>query len=143
MSKVENLKVGDWIVLTKVNTVSHPTQIPGVYSESYPYCCNGMPLKILAINFPWIAVTDTRYVGTIDSRLVYWTKASKEYLKALGNVKLVPETENFINLWYTPEARAVNKICPNCGNPLTQRKDLLTDWELYCKECHFKGAIHD
>ena len=143
MSQLENIKKGDWIVITNVLTISYPSHVPGVYNESYPYSCNGLPLKVLAINPPWIAVTDNRYVGTVDSRCVNWTKASKEYLEALKHIKTPNEIENFKNLWYLPETKEFDKICPNCGSKLIQRKDLITDWELYCSECHFKGAVHD
>lgn len=143
MSRLENLSKDDWIIITEVVTVSHPTTMPGLYAESYPYSCNGIPLRVLGISAPWIAVTDSRYTGTIDSRYVSWTKATKEYLQALKSVKIGNEVENFKNLWYIPESAKAEKVCPNCGNKLIERKDLITDWELYCKNCHFKGAVHD
>lgn len=143
MSKLENVKKGDWIIITEVKSLSYPTNIPGTYLETYPYSCNGIPLKILAINPPWLAVTDGRYKGTIDFRYVSWTKAEKDYLKQFEDIRLDTEVENFKNFWYVRCVEQPDKVCPNCGNKLIERKDLITNWELYCKNCHFKGAVHD
>ena len=152
MSKLENLRTNDWIVLTEVIPVYFPSPIPGVDSQAtIPYCCNGIPLKVVAINAPWIVVNDGRFKGTIDSRFVSWTIASKQYRKALSDLKFRNEAENFKNLWYSFEELnksnatedSKDKLCPNCGFTLVTKRNAKGKWVLCCNDCKFIGEIQD
>ena len=149
MSKLENLKKNDWIIITEVIPVEFPSAIPGIDSQKIlPYSCNGIPLKVIAISAPWIVVDDTRFKGTIDSRYICWTKANNEYRKALEDFKTQNESENYKNLWYakevkTEEAKPNYKACPNCGEALTTRKGPKSTWWMICDNCKFKGELQD
>lgn len=108
----------------------------------------GMPLKILSINLPYIAVTDGYMSFPIDAREARLVQVSKEYAKILENNSVY----DYDSISRPLEAMVKNSLvskpkknrrqrneCPTCGNKMVQRL-IQHKWFWVCNECGFGGS---
>jgi Zn ribbon nucleic-acid-binding protein len=74
---VENIKVGDWLVVVGNKALDAFEQHPN--DEVF-----GGPIRVRAINAPYLAISDARnpkLVKTIDTRFWHLSRADEDYVK--------------------------------------------------------------
>lgn len=83
--KADDLQVGRWYLLNQV-IEDRPPSFEGMSGpmimlrqRNQPHGC---PLKIIAIDLPWLLIWNGRNVADLDSRLYLFQRASKRYVRA-------------------------------------------------------------
>lgn len=149
----ENVKVGMFIVLTgrRDEDETPITRFnPFGFMEDEPRrrrSLPGNPLKVLAINLPFICATpDGSSVVAIDTREWYFDKANSAYVRAMltrpqagRRKKGRSRLEEPHPLLKTPRQRKEKpdpRDCPYCGEKMVQQLRAGTSkWRYYCKNC--------
>lgn len=95
MSHIENLRVGQWIIVTKDLSTTELTN----KLENFPWLLLqvpkirylGIPCKVIAISYPFILIQTNGTRSVIDSRTTEWTVANKRYVKKFLEIEDVPD----------------------------------------------------
>jgi len=141
VSKTENLRVGEHIIITRIYAEN-------TYGAKPMY--DGVPWMILAINTPFLLVRSGPHVRSIDSRECDWTMACDDYLhmfndhvvKARSSVSQGESriTGSHIELIENSPEIEHKFPCPQCNGPM---REMLAQrgpgWFLKCPECGFEG----
>lgn len=149
---LDNLKRGSFIVVTDVES---PTlEIDGPFGMQYAVNpkervtppVDGIPLKVLAISPPFMAVEHPLLPNAmcIDLRLCKFRKVSKAYLSAIEkSFASVNDGQSMFPESQTPARVIANSTrgdCPVCGERMIERLLAPGRWGLVCRQCGFVGC---
>lgn len=96
----------------------------------------GIPLKVLAVSLPFLAVTDGTRRYSLDIREVELTRLTSRYVKQLTGVW---KGVRSMKQRRTP-AVAGSRKCPSCGDRLIERLVEEGTWIFSCRRCGFTGG---
>lgn len=147
MTREDDLKVGMWVAITHETPQDEAPHSP--FGFGYPPPRNpqpnvdGCPLKIVAISFPFVAVTDGTNRFPIDVRETKVTKLDRKYVNAMT----LPRRPGHPTAYCvdeppprTPEPLRDGLTCPLCQERLIERHRDST-WRLACRQCGFEGGL--
>ena len=142
MGRIENIEVGDYLILTDVELepeshgLDSVESIWGGFSQQRRRAeQDHHPLRVAAISVPFILFEppagDTAKAITVDSRYASWTKADADYVRQFHSLhgREVPGCE-YTEAAKEPEAR----MCPECSGKMGERL-LRGKWVLSCGDC--------
>jgi len=110
---VENIHVGDWLIVTSNKTLDEFERHPS--DEVF-----GGPIRVRAINLPYLAISDARnpkLVKTLDTRFWNVSKADPKYVKAFkqseaAGAYVEPDEPRCVSV---PQERTIEVyLCPVC-----------------------------
>ena len=143
--QIDDLRVGQWIAVEHDLTADdRPDFNPFTCHRPPKSRVDGMPLKIVSISLPFIAVTDQEARFVIDTRDVKLCRLSKHFVKAMTSTDrqetghgsyLITNKRAAASV---PEAKP-ERACPVCSERLHElyREGV---WLLACPECGFCGG---
>lgn len=153
---LDKLKKGDLVIVSE----DLDTEEPQGFSEMPFFAMrrkarfDGKPWKVLAINLPFVLVTDGDHTTAIDVRLWGLIPASKEYVKAWEEDHGVVHRQESIvrgrpvkgrQGGIAPKRRKKEKpdprACPRCRAKMKERlyEPGSGRWRLICPACGFEG----
>lgn len=141
---IDDLSVGMWIVVTDRVEES---PIDGSFFPTRRISFRGVPVRIVAISPPFIAVEDGDQTHSLDSR--EWgvnRVTNKRYIEAMknygqrdvGRARVRKEKKRRRQEEQDP------RRCPRCGNRLVTRLMKVKNkhgWLTFCEECHLQGEF--
>lgn len=97
--------------------------------------CTGIPLRVVAVNRPFIAVSDGASTGCLDTRDVVLVRANPRYVRAFNAAVAAdrPPPEAFRDDPY--------RRCPRCGCPDVVQSLRAFGWVYVCRECGYEEAV--
>lgn len=121
MSHIENVKVGQWIVIT--NDHAHEKLVDKM--RDYPWLLlqapriryMGIPGRVIAKSSPFILLDVNGVRSVVDSRFISWTKADRRYVNEFSKIDHPNESIK------VDESELMGKSqpkCPRCNNPMRQ-----------------------
>lgn len=163
MVKWELIRPKDWIAI--VDEVEEPSSFGSFDSYfSSPrrrlQGVNGKPLQVVAMSFPFIAVTDGVKRVALDYRRYELRKLDRKYVEAMRgrsvDTRTYEDPSNYLveepgiarpDGIITPSGKRRRKKkedrrghCPRCGNRMVELLVDVGTWVLKCKECGFQGG---
>ncbi len=134
-SHVENLKIGDWIVVMSYKHWSEVADQDGVIGRPI---FDGRPLNLRAVGLPFLAVESLDgEVDAIDLRDYEIQKVGDEYAEAFMDLGDEYEDEEEPSQPAPPAARMK---CPLCSSKLQERRTGPGAWVLAC-ECGLEARM--
>lgn len=154
MTKVDDISVGDFVVITK--DLSHD---PIGYRDGFvPYTIpepayDGTPFEVIAIGLPFLVLKPPREVNTkfcsLDVRKYVVQKVSSDYVSVFIQDTYITKTGEV--LVETEKSEKYRKVCPECGSSLLETRlfDIVDiairsqenyhTWAFKCDSCSFIG----
>jgi hypothetical protein len=140
MSSVENIKLGQWLIVTYDRdyeaTLEKMNNLPFGQIAAPRIKYTGIPYKVIALSYPFALVQVGKNRSVIDLRQVKWTKASRKYVSEFKQVEF-PQgigTNSFNN--HSDDLNHDKMICPRCGARMIERSiQGINVWHLYCNDC--------
>lgn len=160
MISPDDLKVKQWVVITRdYNDQLKEFNDRPFIVRSEDSLVDGTPLQILAINLPFLAVTDGIIRKSIDVRHVDLKKANRKYVDLMKRKRKkyqldFSDAQNFCNNHIIDhvdedEIKKEKKRkddmrgkCPECGEKLVNKRTESGEWIMFCRECGFEGGRH-
>lgn len=134
MTPIDDLKPGDFIAV-----VEDKRDLPDCYSRGM-FTFNGLPLEVLAISLPFLAVNDGCTTTSLDVRQWGVRKVNRQYVKAMQDASpdlVLPRGRKRRKVRKT---KPDPKDCPRCGSRMVEKLDKPTSaWFLTCRMCGFQG----
>ena len=137
--KIDDLKTRQHIILT--GPAQEPHECPP-WPHSHPPRDKtlgfvGTPLKVVAINLPFVAVSvDDEPSFALDIRKYRFERANKQYVRefqySLWQAHEMMHGPCHHNRVAPPKAES---CCPGCGGKLVQRRVGESKWAFRCREC--------
>jgi len=162
----DDFKVGQWIAVTDV--YEKMVQRFDEWGYSYrtvfdrmnqyaPVPVNGQPLKIVAINLPFIAVSDGTHRFPLDVRSANFVKLDSKYVKAMEDAVIQDGNDTSFSIAAAEEGAddvlvvddgspiRPNRFrpsapCPVCGGKLIVTGRLGSPESYECRSCGFSGG---
>lgn len=138
MCNVENVKLGEWLIIT--HDQEQEAALDRIKNSSFSSMITprikytGIPYKVLAISYPFILVQVGNSRSVIDTRQVKWTKANKRYVEQFKGIELPISAAMFGSS--SERDGGLSKICPRCGSRMVEREtEGVNVWHLYCEDC--------
>jgi len=146
----DTLKKNEWvIVVDEVVPDAVPWAESSLYSSQRKSRTNGKPLKVLAVDLPFVMVEDIGGgVSAVDVRDFVLQRCSKEYVKAaLIAIDEEPEERQsrLIKKGKKLKVKKDPRDCPKCGTRMVQRRvEKMAGWRHICPDCGFdKGPVEN
>jgi len=138
--QLDDLKVGQWVIIHSFRDnepIPSNSPFPGMvaFNKRRPA---GNPLRIVAINLPFLFVWSGQEPFTVDVRDVYLQKANRSYVNSYMRLteswtKPLTPTQRGAMAQATANLREMR--CPKCGGKL--ESELRDDVEIvFCPRCH-------
>lgn len=136
MTAPDDLHVNQWIAVVKAPQPASRSFFGWSEPDDEPTPYNGQPLKILAISFPFICVTDGTNRGALDVRAIQVQAVGEKYAQAMmGTPSQTKKRREKDNLPGTS--------CPRCRGRLKQTlKEGESEWKERCEECGWAKPIN-
>lgn len=160
MTKIDDLNVGDFIVISGVREEDYQ---PAWGSYDSPFgpprqpvtpVLTGNPFRIEAISLPFLCVTDGHHRAGLDVRRFVFQRVTKEYVQAMVagrsdstifSSRKTLERGDTHPLLVTGKKRKKKtkpdpKACRRCGSKMIERRMPYAKWQLVCPDCGFEGG---
>ena len=137
MSKIENVKVGEHIVI--IDDAYHGPISLNYNEQVEPALApkTGVPLAVRAIGCPFIlceTIASKPKSTAIDCRYVTWTKVSKKYVQAYCKLNQIDPPKGVTKAAEPTESKT--KKCPLCSRVMhEQLKTKQKEWIFTCQPC--------
>ena len=141
MSSVENVSVGDFIVVTETRYRADFFTPPPFQGEWIPAIneIDPVPLQVKGVAAPYLMCERVQGEGKsewVDSRFVSWSKIETslvlEYCK-LNKLDVPDDAKTEDQLKSDIEDK--KKRCPLCQEPMSERMKEIGNWNLICNPC--------
>ena len=138
---IDDLQVGQWVA------IEHDLAANDQPNDFWGNCqresrVDGMPLKILSISLPFVAVTDGQSRFVLDSRELVLCRLDKRFVKSLTSTpRLATDHGSFVitNQPRQAQEQPPERACPVCHERLIERFAGGV-WLLACRQCGFTGG---
>lgn len=134
MSAVENLNVGDYIVV--IGDIYRNFESRKTFDVNYIEAVEEVipiPLKVLAISAPFaLCEYPNGEPISVDQRYEFWTKVNDQFVREYCRMLKAPippemQTED--------DQVSAQRKCPLCAEIMSERRGSSERWDLYCSEC--------
>lgn len=121
MTAIDDLKPGQYIAVTKRYVEDDVPNPFGFFMPRQPLSFSGVPVKIITISLPFLAVEDKNgRVSSIDVREWGVQRVSRQYAEAFDQPEPTSKRTSFTKR-RKKKSKPDPRDCPRCGERMIQR----------------------
>jgi hypothetical protein len=143
MTPPDDLKPGMCVALVRIKEEDAAPQSPFFFlgeERSATKRLDGRPLEILAINLPFVAVTDGRRRFAIDLRQYDVQKLSRAYVQSFWDDDAASTKPGRQRRKAKRNEKPDPSYCQRCGERLIQLLIPGAGWQIVCRQCGMNGG---
>lgn len=137
MTPIDSLKVGDFITIVARKQAAEVD----CWGNRREYKFDGIPVEVMEISLPFIAIANHDHIGTVDVRLWEVQRVTKKYAELFLAEDRERATQTTFQKKKHKKPKPDKSLCFRCGSKIIQKLSKEREWRCVCCDCGFDFGL--